>query len=493
MEKTYWTAGEKKKYPALNENIEVDAAIIGGGLAGLMCAEELSRRGSKVCILEARSVGEGETCKSSAMISYAHDLIYARLIQKHGKQLAMQYLNLGKYGLERIRNLTNEFSRDCELQNCDMYLYAITQKGAKQLFKEHGAYSELNENTRLTTETELPFPVTQALCIKDQSYLNPLKFVGALAEMLHARGVQIFENTFVSEPPQKNMLSVGDFTVRANHFIVATHFPCFNFPGYYFLKMYQSRSHNVVFQGEPQLINLYESVEKNGFEYRPVKDGILCGGANIRTGKYKYRSQYEIVRHEIAHRFNVEDQKILHQFSAQDCITLDMLPFAGKYCGGSDNVYVITGFNKWGFTTSAATAKLIADAIEGKKSENIFDPDRLYALKTPLKTLKNIAAVLSDYGSLLISTDAKKLARIKPGQGAVVRHGGKRLGVYRTEDNRLEIVSAVCPHLGCALKWNKDEKTWDCPCHGSRFDTKGNICNNPSLKPAVAIKTDDHA
>lgn len=480
MEKSYWFESAKTDYPALKEDIETDVVVIGGGIAGTMAAYELTNRGFEVVLLEADKIGSGETGRSSAMISVAHDIIYDRLIKKHGEEQAEKYLALQEYGLKTIKEIIKSNLIDCGFMPADMLIYARTEKGFNQVLNEYCAYNKLGRTAEITNTTELPFKVVSALKIKEQGILNPYRFVCGLAGHLAKQGCRIYENTKVNKQPEGQVLTVGNHKVKAKNFIVATHYPYINFKGAFWLKMFQHRSHNVVFESDLKLKDIYECADDGGFEYRQAEGRILCGGANIRTGKYDYQSQYKIVEENIHKEFGASS-RIVSRFSAQDCMTYDMLMYAGRI-GDSDNLYVISGFNKWGFTQSVAAAKTVADLIEDKKFDNMFDTRGLKLLKAPINVLKNVGTIVGDFAELVLNTAAKSVERIKPGQGAVVKIGGRRLGVYRDHENKLHAVSAVCSHMGCALRWNKDELSWDCPCHGSRFDIEGNVLNNPALE-----------
>ncbi|MCL2630625.1 MAG: FAD-dependent oxidoreductase [Firmicutes bacterium] len=482
MENSFWYVDGVKKYPKLSSNVKVDACVIGGGLAGLMTAYELSTRGLKVCVVEASVVGSGDSGRSSAMLSYAHDAVYSRLIKKHGKEKASEYLRLNESGLEKIKKIISENALDCDYNDADMHLFSTTKKGKKQIHKEAKAYKTLGKDFEVTTNSELPYKVTANLKIGSQGYLNPFKFLHCLCGLIEKNGGIIYENTKPSEAPDGETLWIGDYSVKAKHFVVATHFPYIIMPGFYFAKIYRHRSRNIAFHTQFELKGIYESVEDNGYEYRPINGGILAGGNNERTGRYKKKGGFLPVEEHIKDKFGADERKIVSRFSAHDCMTFDMLPYAGNYgMLGSKNLFVITGFNKWGFTHSAVASDIISDLIEGKERENLYDTKRLYISKTPLKTVENVANLLAGFGSLVIDSDMKKVSRVKNGTGATVRINGKRIGLYREENGKIHAVSGVCPHMGCGLKWNQDELSWDCPCHGSRFGIHGNLLNNPAL------------
>lgn len=482
--KSVWDA-PAREYPAVERDIEADVAVVGGGLAGLAVAYTLTERGYKVTVIEGNRIGRGQSLGSSAIITYAHDAIYYRLIKKYGIKTAKEYYKLQEDGLNRIREIVKRENIDCKISNRDFVLFAESKKGEKELQKEFEAYKKMGVNAvSLTKDNEAGYDIRYAIKIKNQACLDPYMFCTGLADAIVQKGGRIFENSFVKTQPENSSVCVNGHTVMAKKIIMATHFPYVDFPGFYFFKMYQHRSHSVVFKSNIELKNMYESADIGGFELRDTgKNGILCLGANIRTGKYKYRSQYAIVEEHIREKFSIKDSGITHRFGAQDCMTADLLPYAGVYSPSLDNVYVVSGFNKWGFTNSFACADILLKTIEKAEFENIFNTKRFTFIINAGQNLKNVGEILASFFALLIMPDKKKLKAIGKGQGAIIRYGFKRAGVYRTEEGKILAVKAVCPHLGCALKWNKDERTWDCPCHGSRFSTEGRLMvAGPALK-----------
>lgn len=482
--KTVWDC-QARDYPTLNRDIETDIGVVGGGLAGLAAAYTLTERGYKVAVIEGNRVGRGQSLGSSAIVTYAHDAVYYRLIKKYGLETAKKYFRLQADGLTRIREIVKRESIDCGFEDRDFVLFAETKKGEKELLKELEAYKKMGvDSVGLTEDNEAGYNIRCAIKIKKQACLDPYKFCIGLAEAIINKGGLIFENSFVKSQPENNAFSVNGHTVSAKKIIMATHFPYVDFPGFYFFKMYQHRSHSIVFKSDLFLKNMYESADAGGFELRDTgKNSILCLGANIRTGKYNYRSQYAIVEEHIKEKFSVNESDITHRFGAQDCMTADLLPYAGAYSPALDDALVVSGFNKWGFTNAFACADILNRLIKKEEFVNILDTKRFTFIINAGQNLKNLGEILLSFFALLIMPDKKKLKRIDKGQGAVIRHGFKRIGVYRTENGKLIAVKAVCPHLGCALKYNKDERTWDCPCHGSRFDTEGKlIIAGPALR-----------
>lgn len=445
MEQNFWSSKKASKYPTLERDLECDVAIIGGGLAGIMCAESLNGCGMKICIFEANTICSGESANSSAMITYAHDLIYHTLTKKHGISVAKKYYELNKQAQKHVQDLGA--SIDCDYRHCDFTIFATTKNGAKQLEQEREIYKKLNLSFTPTKDCELPFPVTSTMTIPAQGCLNPYRFVTKMCENLKNNGVEIYEQSRAITEPVDNKLKIGEHIVKAKHFIIATHFPYINAPGYYFTKMYQSRSHNAVYNTDLRLANMYESAEDNGFEYRPTDSGTLCGGCAVRTGRYKSPNYYKTLDAHMTAKFEATTADAVAHFSAQDCITFDDLPFIGRYANSMPNVYVVTGFNKWGFTTSAVAARIIADLIQGKETDNIFEPSRLYALKSPIKELRNIACDIVGFGGRL-TVDSKSIAEVQIGEGKTIKINGERVGVFRREDGGLDAIKAACPHMG---------------------------------------------
>ncbi|MCL2570105.1 MAG: FAD-dependent oxidoreductase [Firmicutes bacterium] len=492
--KTIWKS-EMPDFKPLLSNVECDVAIIGGGIAGLWCAYKLSKKGKRVCVLEAKSVGSGVTKGSSAILTYAHDDIYHQLIKKHDTEVARKYLHDAKRAIKGIVKVVKDENWDIDLEPIDYVLFSKKWGGKRRLGKEIRAYGELGIDIPEIVP-DLPYGVRCAIKCGGSYQFNPLKLVSCLADVIKKNGGKIFENTMVTEAPDGNELRVNEFAVRAKDFVVATHFPYINLPGFYWLKMYQEQNYCIVI-GDKGCEDFcvgtsYESIDQKGFEYRRVGNKILIDGATVRTGQKPYRSKYQILEKHINRFF--PNAKEYVRYSAQDCMTLDLLPYAGRYSHFADNIFVVSGFNKWGMTGAYVTSDVVVDMIMGKMArdanfkENIYSPQRNVLVANIIDTVQNVGVIAASFANDLLNLDAKKFERIKPGQGAVIKYKGHRVGASRDEKGKVRLVSAICPHLGCNLKWNKDDLTWDCPCHGSRFDTDGNVLNNPAIEGCKKVK-----
>jgi glycine/D-amino acid oxidase-like deaminating enzyme len=452
------------KFDRLGGDVTSDTCIIGGGIAGLWAAYKLVKAGQKVCVLEAARVASGVTAGSSAILTYAQDIIYTNLIKKHNVETARKYYEDSKDAIIEIKEIVEKEKFKCDFEATNFVLFSNKLKGARQLRKEEKAYRDMGYPILYAdVKVELPYKVKKVLKFDDAYQFDPLKLCGELASYITKNGGQIFENTIVKNAPKDNKLIVETdkkHTVTAKNFIVATRFPFIVFPGFYFLKMYQSQNYSIAFKpkrNENICENTtFESVDEKGFEYRRVGENILCDGVRVRTGQKPYKSKYRVLEKHLHRHFG--EYKEITRFCAQDCITMDHLPYAGLYSGGAENVFVISGFNKWGMTNSYITSGVVVDMVLGKLApkakfkDNIYTPQRNDLFAGIIETIPHIGVVVASFW------------------------------------NRLFRRGPVCSHMGCKLKWNKDEQTWDCPCHGSRFDAKGQIINNPAANPAEVIK-----
>ena len=471
---TIWKS-DGRKFGKLNGDVECDVTVIGGGVAGLWCAYKLVKAGKSVVLLEAKRVGSGVTAGSTAILTYAQDVIYQPLIKKHGEDVARKYLADTREAIAAIKKI------NCDMEATEYVLFSVKGKGKRALKKERAAYEKLGVKVSEAKDVGLPYKVKYALRFGDSYQFNPLKLCDWLAGEIVKKGGKIFEGKRVVNAPDGQTLNVGDYTVTAKNFVVATHFPFINKVGLFWLKMWQDMNYCMAFRAKDDFCvgRSYESIDKTGFEYRRVGSDILVDGVSVRVGAKPYRSKYRVIQEHIEKHFG--RVKETARYVAQDVITMDKLPYAGLYSHFADNVYVVTGFNKWGMTNAWICARVVTDMILGKgEKKNIYSPQRVVLFKNPLETFEHVGVVAASFANDLLNLDAKKFKRIGIGQGAVIRHKGHRVGASRDKDGKVRLISGICPHMGCNLKWNKDERTFDCPCHGSRFDTKGEIINGPA-------------
>ena len=422
-----WNLSAVRPYfDSLSNNINVDVLIIGGGIAGILCARALHDIGADYALIEADKICGGITQNTTAKITIQHGLIYDRLIREFGVKKAKLYYEANSVALNEYRRLCEAI--DCDFEECDAHLYSIDNK--IKIEKEAQAYKKLGIKAELTDRLPLPFPVASALCVKGQAQFDPLKFLYQISKDL-----RIYEDTKAIEvAPNSVMTNRGE--IRAKKIIVATHFPFINKHGGYFMKMYQHRSYVLALKGAQQINGTYIDENIKGLSFRNFGEYLLLGGGSHRTGKQggNWRELEEFTRK------HYPNAKEVCRFATQDCMSLDKVPYIGRYSPKAENLYVVSGFNKWGMTSAMVSAIILRDEISGKSNKyaELFSPSR----------------------SIL----RPQLA----------------INAFESAINLLTPTVPRCPHLGCALKYNKAERTWDCPCHGSRFAENGQLIDNPA-------------
>lgn len=472
--------------PALSGDISTPVAIIGGGLAGILTASLLRKKGIESVVLEANRIGSGQTQNTTAKITSQHNLIYTKLFQNFNEEEAKQYASANQQAIGRYRQMITQEKIDCQFEERPAYLYSVDREDIPALELEAEYACKAGIHAELTEKTSLPFEVAAAMKFDGQAQFHPLHFLRSVSEPL-----TVYENTKVLSVEGQSIVTDRG-TVTAEHIVFASHFPFVLAPGYYFMRMYQERSYVLALQNAAKLDGMYLGVGKQGLSLRNYGDALLFGGGDHRTGENKAGGRYDLLR-EVAARFYPQSTE-LARWSAQDCITLDGVPYIGQFSSSTPNWYVATGFAKWGMTSSMVSALLLSDQITG--IENPFAPVFSPLRFTPSASAKNF---LSGMGQAvkglakqtfsLPDTDKAPQDALPSGHGGMVIADGKKAGAYKEEQGDVTAVSIKCPHLGCQLEWNPDEKSWDCPCHGSRFDAKGALLEGPAQTNLEEIPT----
>lgn len=462
------------KREPLRGDIKTKVAIIGGGLAGCLTAYFLQQQGIEVVVLEAKHIGSGQTENTTAKITSQHNLIYHNLIQDFGVEKAKMYADANQKAIIEYKCIIEKEKIDCQFEERPAYLYSTIERGP--LEQEALAALQLGIDLTLTTETSLPFSVKSALKFNDQGQFHPLKFLNEITKTL-----TIYENTMVREIDGDRILTDHGI-VTAEHIVIATHYPFVNVPGYYFMRMHQERSYVIALKNAVQLDGMYLGIDEDGYSFRNSGDILLLGGGGHRTGENSEGGKFEMLRNS-AKKFYPESSEVT-TWSAQDCFTLDGVPYIGQFSSSTPNCYVATGFAKWGMTNSMVSAMIISDRILERKNDfsEIFSPQR-FKFSASAKTLleEGIQAV-KGLTTEIFTLPQEKIDELPNGHGGVVEYEGQKVGVYKDEEGNAFMVSTKCAHLGCQLEWNPDELSWDCPCHGSRFNYKGELIDNPAMK-----------
>lgn len=416
----------KIEFPPMDGDERTDILIIGGGLAGVLCAWFLDRAGADYLLVEAKTVGSGVTAGTTAKITAQHGPLYQKLLKNWGVERTRLYLQANRRAVEQYRALCREL--DCEFLEQSAYLFS--RSGQDKLLREMEALDELGVKTSLVRKTPLPFPVAGAAVMENQGQVHPLKFLYALA-----RSLRIREHTKVQGLSAGTALTDRG-VIQANKMVIATHFPILNKHGLYPLKLYQSRSYVLALENAPLFEGMYVEDRDNGLSFRRAGELLLVGGGGHRTGHKG--GGWEQLRSQVK-KWYPQAKEVAH-WAAQDCITLDGGAYVGQYSPRTPDLFVTTGFNKWGWTAAMAGAELLCDLLQGKANVYVpaFAPDRSMPAAA---ALGNAAEAVWD----------------------ILRPTAPR-----------------CPHMGCALRYNAPERSWDCPCHGSRFDENGGLIDNPA-------------
>ena len=454
-------------FDRLEGDLSTGVLVIGGGMAGVLCAHMLRRAGVPYALVEAETLCSGITKNTTAKITSQHGFIYDKLIRMFGTERARQYLEANEAALEEYRRLCRDI--DCGFAERDAFAYSLTDRGKAE--REAAALRRLGAPAEFTTELPLPFSVAGAVRMPRQAQFHPLRFVAAVA-----RGLNAYEHT-----PVRELIGTTAVTdrgrIRAEKIIVATHFPFLNKHGGYFIRLYQHRSYVIALENAPRIDGMYVDEAMKGMSFRGYGKLLLVGGGDHRTGRRG--GCWQELRSFAARHYPDAVEK--YHWATQDCMSLDGVPYIGPYSSGHPGWYVATGFQKWGMTSSMAAATLLCDMIQGRDNPyaGLFSPSRLDPAALPGILTEGGQAVKSMV-KRFFQIPAEAAKDIPAGHGGIVFLNGKKAGVYRDESGALHPVDIRCPHLGCQLEWDPDEKTWDCPCHGSRFDCLGRLISGPA-------------
>lgn len=476
--KSVWSENfNLKKREFLNKDIETDILVIGAGIAGILTAYMLKQKGRNVVLIDAAETASGNTKNTTAKITSQHNLIYHKLISEFGEEKAIQYAKANELAIKRYKEIIDENKIDCDFEEKSAYVYSLNETDI--LKEEVEAANKAGINAEFVEEANLPFKIAGAVKFNNQAQFNPLKFLKELSKNL-----VIYENTRALDI-KENLVTTNRGNITANSIVVATHYPIMNAPGYYFLKMHQEKSYVIALENENNIDGMYIDIDEKGYSFRTYKDLILFGGIKQRTGENEIGGSYDKLRSAAKKLY--PKAKEIYNWSAQDCMTMDGIPYIGKYSNDTPNIYVATGFNKWGMTSSMVSAMIISDMIFEEENDfsDIFSPKRFDLSLSINNVAKDIAQTAKNFIAQKIYIPSSDIEHIKNGHGGIVEYDGEKVGVYKNNEGKAFFVSTKCAHLGCQLHWNADELTWDCPCHGSRFDYKGIIIGSPATKDLI--------
>jgi glycine/D-amino acid oxidase-like deaminating enzyme/nitrite reductase/ring-hydroxylating ferredoxin subunit len=475
-------------FPRLEGDRDYDVVVLGAGIAGVSLALELVEAGRRVGLLEAGTVAGGASGNSTAKISSLHALTYDQLERQHGPGVARAYGEANEAGLSAIAERVEQLGVECDFERRDNFTYSLDQAEIPKLRSEADTAKRSGLPASYVSDVELPFEVAGAVRFANQAQFDPVPYIRALAARFTEAGGDLFEHspaTAVSDGDPCEVSVRGGATVRAGQVAVTTHFPFLD-RGLYFARMHPERSYVVAarIRGEVPK-GMYLSTESPAHSIRQIPDPdgelLMVGGESHKTGQGDSAECFQRLASWAQANFEVE--RFEYRWATQDPIPADKIPFIGKLHPFTDRLFVATGFRKWGFAAGAAAAQILADQIADRPNPwaFAFDPSRLRPRASAGSLAKENANVAYRFfADRLHRGVARELA---PGEGAIVGDGPAQRAVYRDETGALTAVSARCTHLGCIVNWNAGERSWDCPCHGSRFAPDGMVIEGPAVDP----------
>ena len=474
----------------LEKDKDKEICVIGGGLFGLTTAYYLTQQGKKVIVLEKGEIGEKVSGNTTGKITSQHGLFYEHLINDYGKEYAKKYLEANEEAIENIKEIIKEEQIECEFCKQNTYAYATQEDEVIEIQKEVEAVKELGKEAEFVTQTELPFKIKGAIKFKEQAQFHARKYMIGLCKAILKQN-EIYAYTTVTDvvkEEDKYNIYTDRGNVKAKYVVIATHYPIINMPGFYFTKMYQSTSYLIAIETDKKLPQgMYISAKEPIYSFRTAtyngKQILLIGGSEHKTGKaIEDNSNYKELEKKAKELY--PDCKILFKWNTRDCISLDKIPYIGEYSNIMKNMYVGTGFKKWGMTLSNIAGKIVSDKIMGKenKYETIFNSTRIKPIKNRWEVKNMVEETVKSIVLNKFKIEPEDLKQIENDNGAIIEINGENVGIYKDTQGKIYAVKPNCTHLGCLLTWNNLDKTWDCPCHGSRFDYRGRNIYEPAIK-----------
>ena len=531
---SYWINSEKnkEKYNKVEKNIETDICIIGGGITGISTAYYLTKENLKVTVLDMGKIGFQTTGNSTAKITSQHGLFYKDLKDSKGEDFARLYYDANEDAIKNIKKIVEKEKIQCDLECQSAYVLAANREEVQKVKDEvevvrgFGGHAEYLEREDIDKNLLILNPLA-AIRFKNQAQFNSYKYTIELAKICKNLGANIYENTKVvdvrDEKDYYYLETEDGYKIKAKYLVITTKYPIINIPGFYFMKMYQSTSYGISIPVKEKLFdgmyitstnpkvslrmakvdnNIIKDVVDGNIENYAKQDKenrkrvkekqnskidneyvLIVVGADHKTGEKTDLSNSYKKLENIAKQIYPQG-KVENYWNTEDCITLDKIPYNGKYSNMWENAHVATGFNKWGITTSNIAANIITDMIIGRKNryEDIFISTRV----EPVKNRQEVGNMLKETVSSLVlkkfELPESEQASLKNEEGKIIEIEGEKVGAYKDKEGRIYTIVPKCAHLGCELSWNNLDKTWDCPCHGSRYDYTGKMLYGPTVK-----------
>lgn len=488
----------KSRFEPISKDLDVDVCVIGGGITGVTTAYLLAKAGKSVCILERDIIASHASGNTTAKITAQHGLFYDYLLNTFSADVAKGYLDANLDAISNIKNIIDNENIDCDFEFCDNYVFTNLESEIAKIKQEVLTVQSLGFNADLVNSVEAPVDCLSAIRFPNQAQFNPLKYINGLLEKFISLGGMVFENSLVHDVKPENdfyISTVNSSYVTSKYVVFACHYPFVNVPGFYFLKMYQEASHIIAFKTSKPLFNgMYINSKVPIISLRTALDSnnervVLLGGSNYKVGTDDDISNSFTNLENLA-KSMYPDCEFLYRWKTQDCVSLDKIPYIGAFSSVWKNAYVATGFKKWGMTTSNVAANIICDGILGKDNKYafIFSSTRFNPIKNGTEFVDLLKQSVNSLVVERIKISNDVLDDVPLDSAKIVDYLDSKLGIYRDTNNVFHAVKPFCSHLGCQLSWNDLDKTWDCPCHGSRFSCDGKSLYDPSVNDLNTIE-----
>jgi glycine/D-amino acid oxidase-like deaminating enzyme/nitrite reductase/ring-hydroxylating ferredoxin subunit len=486
---SYWIdTAPKNMCPQLTSDLTVDVAIVGGGIVGITAARLLKDEGLSVAVVEARKVGEEVTGKSTAKVTSQHNIIYKTIEKKFGEDGARAYAEANEAGLHRILDFASKYKIDCNLETKAAYTYTNDPGHVSAIEQEVEVAQRLGLPASFTRDTGLPFDVLAAMRWDNQAQFHPVKYVAGLAATIPGDGCHVFENSRVIDWSPHH-ISTGQGSITARHVIMATHMPLGQV-GLFYAEAYPHIHPVIMGRVDPARApdGMFINIERPRHSVRSHRDDngdtwLIFAGASFKPGHVdEERKNFRDLERFATKNFGVRAE---YRWTNEDYTSMDGAPFVG-WSSSLPNAYLVaTGFNAWGISNGTAAAMVLTDIIAGRDNPwlKLYDATRIKPIAGGKQFVQGNAEVASHLVGGYMADKPKSFAELAPGDAAILKIDGENIAAFKDEEGRLHAVSAACTHMGCILGWNETDRTWDCPCHGSRFELSGKVIHGPAAKP----------
>jgi glycine/D-amino acid oxidase-like deaminating enzyme/nitrite reductase/ring-hydroxylating ferredoxin subunit len=499
---SYWVDSvEGRRFPPAEGVLSFDVLVVGGGITGLTTALLLKRTGMRVGLIEANRIAHGVSGYTTAKVSAGHGLMYSQITKSLGADAARTYGESNQAALGLISSLIDDLGVNCDWEETDNYIYSESPDQISSLKEEAEAAAGVGMPATFTTDNALPFPIAGAVRWTEQAQFHPRKYFVALADAIDGDGSAVFESTAATDLKEGTPCIVGtsDASISADKVILATHFPTFD-RGLFFAKVHPYRAYVVTAKiaedKAPDGMWITSDSPTRSVRTTPFEDGrlLIVTGEGHKTGQEPdTEKRYGALEEWARSRFDIESFE--YRWSTQDNQSLDHVPYVGRLTRGSEHVFTATGFAGWGMTNGTMSAMLLADLVRGIDNpwSGLYASNRLNPSASAKEFVQENANVAMRFFADRLRAMSRSVGDIPPGEGNVVTSGTKSVAVHKDDAGNVHALSARCTHLGCIVAWNRAEKSWDCPCHGSRFNTDGDVLQGPATRPLdrVDLSSDD--